>query len=184
MAEDSLVLTKLQEKFPEGIVSTHSYKGDDTALVVKESILDVLRFLKEEEELDFDVLMDLTAVDYLKYVDVSDWVNQVTMDRGIIKPEAEKTHRFEVVYHLYSISHNHRVRIKVPLEEDDTTVDSATGLWPIADWFEREVWDMFGITFQGHPNLKRLLMYEEFEGHPLKKDYPKNKRHPLVGPKN
>ena len=184
MAENSVVINKLKEKFSDRIVSTHSFRGDDTALVAKGAILDVLRFLKEEEDLIFEVLMDLSAVDYLKYVDVSDWVNQVTMDRGIISTETERAHRFEVVYHLYSISKNHRVRIKVAVEEDEATVPSATGLWPVADWLEREVWDMFGISFDGHPNLKRLLMYEGFEGHPLKKDYPKNKRQPLLGPKN
>ena len=91
--------------------------------------------------------------------------------------------RFEVVYHLYSVAHNHRVRVKVPVEQDDPVVPTATGLWPIANWLEREVWDMFGIRFEGHPDLRRLLMYEEFEGHPLRKDYPINRRQPLIGPK-
>ena len=92
--------------------------------------------------------------------------------------------RFEVVYHLYSLNQNHRVRIKVPLEEKKAEVASLTPLWPAADWYEREVWDMFGICFTGHPNLKRILMYEEFAGHPLRKDYPITKRQPLIGPKN
>ena len=182
MAGD-LVLTKLKEKFPDRMISTHSYHGDDTALVKKESILDVLRFLREDKEMSFEMLIDLTVVDYLKYVDVSDWVNRIAMEK-VGEPKAESRSRFEVVYHLYSVSHNSRVRIKAPVEEYDPTIDSAAALWPIADWLEREVWDMFGIVFKGHPNPKRLLMYEGFQGHPLRKDYPKDKRQPLIGPKN
>jgi NADH-quinone oxidoreductase subunit C len=109
--------------------------------------------------------MDLTAVDYQKY------------------PGREDGPRFEVVYHLYSIARNHRVRLKVRVDEDDAVVPTAVPLWPIANWFEREVWDMFGIRFAGHPDLRRLLLYEEFVGHPLRKDYPINRRQPLIGPR-
>ncbi|MBI3314632.1 MAG: NADH-quinone oxidoreductase subunit C, partial [Candidatus Omnitrophica bacterium] len=77
-----------------------------------------------------------------------------------------------------------RLRLKVPVDEKDPEVDTLTGLWPGADWYEREVWDMFGIQFKGHPNLKRILMYEEFQGHALRKDYPFNKRQPLIGPQS
>jgi NADH-quinone oxidoreductase subunit C len=110
------------------------------------------------------MLADLTAVDYLRY------------------PGREDGPRFEVVYHLYSLRHNHRLRVKVRLDEDDAVVPTATSLWPIANWLEREVWDMFGIRFDGHPDLRRLLMYEEFVGHPLRKDYPIDRRQPLIGP--
>ncbi len=92
--------------------------------------------------------------------------------------------RFVVVYHFYSTAHKHRLRLVVPVEEADPELDSVTSLWAGADWLEREVWDMFGIRFQGHPGLTRILMYEEFEGHPLRKDYPVNKRQPLIGPVN
>jgi NADH-quinone oxidoreductase subunit C len=112
------------------------------------------------------MLMDLTAVDYLKY------------------PGRDEGARFEVVYHLYSVPQNHRLRVRVPVEEDDPVAWSATPLWAIADWYEREVWDMFGIRFDGHPDLRRLLLYEEFVGHPLRKDYAINRRQPLIGPKN
>ena len=158
-----MVLDQLKSQFGDAVLEVHSLCGDDTALVKKEKILEIARFLKEEPELDFNILMDLTAVDYLLM---------------------EKPHRFEVVYHFYSLAKNHRVRIKVPLTEDNLELESLTPIWPIANWFEREVWDMFGIKFQGHPNLKRILMYKEFAGHPLRKDYPVNKRQPLVGPKN
>ena len=80
--------------------------------------------------------------------------------------------RFEVVYHLYSLKAGHRLRVKVPVPQEDPTVDSLVPLWKGANWLEREVWDMFGIRFHGHPDLRRVLLYEEFEGHPLRKDYP------------
>jgi len=157
------VLEILTKQFPEKIIETHAFRGDETAVIQKESLILIMKFLKADARLDFNVLMDLAAVDYL-------WLNQ--------KP------RFQVVYHLYSIIHKHRVRIKVGVEQNDLLVDSLTALWPAANWLEREVWDMFGIRFNGHPDLKRILMYEEFVGHPLRKDYPINKRQPLIGPKN
>jgi NADH-quinone oxidoreductase subunit C len=92
--------------------------------------------------------------------------------------------RFVVVYHFFSLPLRHRLRVEIPLPETDLEVDSLTPLWTAADWLEREVWDMFGIRFRGHPNLKRILMYEEFVGHPLRKDYPVRKRQPLIGPVN
>jgi NADH-quinone oxidoreductase subunit C len=96
----------------------------------------------------------------------------------------ERLPRFDVVYHFYSLEKNHRVRIKAGVDEREPEIDSISAIWPIADWFEREVWDMFGIKFKGHPNLKRILMYEEFQGHPLRKDYPVTKRQPLIGPRS
>jgi NADH-quinone oxidoreductase subunit C len=158
------ILTALQAGWSSAIVDTHEHRGDATAVVTRERLVDVLGACRDEAALGFDVLMDLTAVDYSKY------------------PGREDGPRFEVVYHLYSLAHNHRVRVKVRVEEDDPVVPTATGLWPIANWFEREVWDMFGVRFAGHPNLKRLLLYEEFVGHPLRKDYPINRRQPLIGP--
>ena len=89
-----------------------------------------------------------------------------------------------VVYPFYPAQRKQRSRLVVPVEEADAELDSLTSLWAGADWLEREVWDMFGIRFRGHPNLKRILMYEEFEGHPLRKDYPVNRRQPLIGPVN
>jgi NADH-quinone oxidoreductase subunit C len=107
-----------------------------------------------------DMLTDLTVVDYLG-----------------------QTPRFEVVYHLYSVTHRHRLRVKVPVAdatESECWVDSATGLWQSANWAEREAWDLYGVRFRGHPDLRRILMYDEFKGHPLRKDYPQNARQPLV----
>jgi NADH-quinone oxidoreductase subunit C len=159
------MLTDLRGRFAPAVVETHEHRGDATIVVTRERLLDVLGSCRDDAAFEFDVLMDLTAVDYSKY------------------PGREDGPRFEVVYHLYSIPRNHRLRVKVRVEEDDPIVPSAVGLWPIANWFEREVWDMFGIRFEGHPDLRRLLLYEEFVGHPLRKDYPINRRQPLIGPK-
>jgi NADH-quinone oxidoreductase subunit C len=158
------VLRRLRDRLGPAVADTHEHRGDTTAVIERSALLDALRFCRDEPGLAFDVLMDLTAADYLKY------------------PGREDGPRFEVVYHLYSLTHNHRVRLKVRVDEDDAVVPSAVPLWPIANWLEREVWDMFGVRFAGHPDLRRLLMYEEFVGHPLRKDYPINRRQPLIGP--
>jgi NADH-quinone oxidoreductase subunit C len=108
--------------------------------------------------LRFNFLSDVTAVDYWK----------------------QKEPRFEVVYHLYSLDRGHRLRLRVPVPENDPTVESLTPLWKGANFLEREVWDLFGIRFIGHPDLRRILLYDEFQGHPLRKDYPVNLWQPRV----
>lgn len=163
MADESLTLKKLKERFPAAVLEMSSIRGEDVAALDKGSIVEVARFLKEDAELQYNFLMDLTAVDYQ------------AMGR---EP------RFDVVYHFYSLKYNRRVRIKAPVGEPDPEIDSLTDLWRGANWFEREVWDMFGIKFRGHPNLQRILLYPEFQGHPLRKDYPIRKRQPLIGPQN
>jgi len=160
------ILARLTERFGAGVLGTHAEHGDHTLLVPREALFEVLRFCRDDAALRFDMLMDLTAVDYLTY------------------PGREDGPRFEVVYHLYSVPHNHRLRIKAGVDEDEAVVPTAVPLWPIANWFEREVWDMFGLRFADHPDLRRLLLYEQFEGHPLRKDYPVSKRQPLIGPRN
>ncbi len=161
-------LQKVQQQFSQEIIETHAFRGDETLTVRPGALRAVAKFLKETPELDFNFLMDLTAVDYLFFAG------------GRIQNEF----RFEVVYHFLSFKHNNRLRIKVPVDEKNPEVDTVTDLWASANWYEREVWDMFGIRFKGHPNLKRILMYEEFQGHALRKDYPFNKRQPLIGPQN
>lgn len=158
-----MILEKIKEKLANKVINTHSHVGDDTATIQKDSIVEAIQFLKEDADLDFNMLSDLSALDCLKLED--------------------KAHRFEVVYHFYSLKHKHRVRLKVTAEEGES-VPTVTGEYKNANWLEREVFDMFGITFQGHPDLRRILMYEEFEGHPLRKDYPVDKRQPLVRPTN
>ncbi|MBI1884472.1 MAG: NADH-quinone oxidoreductase subunit C [Chlamydiae bacterium] len=154
------ILNQLKSKFSEYVIETHSQCGDATLVIKKEGVIPLFSYLKTSPELDFNFLMDLTAVDYL----------------------GREGSRFEVVYHLYSLSKNHCLRVKVDVGEEDSSLDSVSSLWPAANWYEREVWDMFGIKFKGHPDLKRILMYEEFQGHPLRKDYPVNRRQPLVKP--
>jgi NADH-quinone oxidoreductase subunit C len=162
--EGAAILERLRARFGAGVVDTHAHRGDHTALLDRSVLLEVLRYCRDDAALGFDVLVDLTAVDYLAY------------------PGREDGPRFDVVYHLYSLAHNHRLRVKVRLDEDDAVVPTAVRLWPIANWLEREVWDMFGVRFGGHPDPRRLLLYEEFVGHPLRKDYPVNRRQPLIGP--
>jgi NADH-quinone oxidoreductase subunit C len=154
-------LQLLKENFPEAVLDTLLPQGDATAVIRLESLTKVIDFLKNDPRLRFDVLIDITAIDY-----------------------QERKPRFDVVYHLLSLPFNRRLRLKVAVEEGESKLESLTPYWGSADWLEREVWDMFGISFAGHPNLKRILMYEEFQGHPLRKDYPIRKRQPLIGPKN
>jgi NADH-quinone oxidoreductase subunit C len=159
------ILARLSQRLGAGVVETHAFRGDHTAVLTREVLLDALTFCRDDADLGFDMLIDVTAVDGMKF------------------PGREDGPRFEVLYHLYSVAHNHRVRLKTRVEEDDAWVPTASGIWPIANWLEREVWDMFGVRFEGHPDLRRLLLYEEFVGHPLRKDYPINRRQPLIGPR-
>ena len=156
-----LSLQLLKENYPDAILDTLLPQGDATAIIRPEFLAKIMDFLKKDSRLLFDVLVDITAIDY-----------------------AERKPRFDVVYHLLSLPFNRRLRIKVPVEESKPTVDSLTPLWGSADWLEREVWDMFGIVFEGHPDLRRILLYPEFQGHPLRKDYPIRRRQPLIGPEN
>jgi len=158
-ADKSLEL--LRAACPDGVLETSFPQGDALAVVRPEYLRKVMAFLKDDPRLQFSMLVDITAVDHLGR-----------------KP------RFDVVYHLLSIPLKRRLRIKVRVEDGEPTVDSLTPLWGDANWLEREVWDMFGIRFAEHPDLRRILLYEEFQGHPLRKDYPIRKRQPLIGPKN
>jgi NADH-quinone oxidoreductase subunit C len=154
-------LRLLKEEYRDAVLDTLLPQGDATAVIRPEFLTKVMEFLKNDPRLLFDILVDITAVDY-----------------------AGKRPRFSVVYHLLSLSFKRRIRLKVSVDEGGPVLASLTPLWGAANWLEREVWDMFGIRFAGHPDLKRILMYEGFEGHPLRKDYPIRKRQPLIGPKN
>lgn len=159
-----LALDRLKEKFGEAVLETHSHRGDDTALVRPEQILAICRFLKDDPEMDFKLLESVTAVDRM------------------LLPETSP--RFEIIYHLFSVTHNKRVRLKARVDEaapgKNPEIETVVTVWRTADWWERLVWDMYGVKFRGHPNLKRLYLYEEFKGHPLRKDYPLKGRQPLV----
>ena len=151
----------LREKFAGSVLETGCPQGDATAVVRAEDIPQIMEFLRDDPRLQFDVLADLTAVDF---------------------PSRET--RFEVVYHLLSVSNGVRLRIKLRVGGTAPALGTVSHIWPIANWLEREVWDMFGIRFEGHPDLRRILLYEEFKGHPLRKDYPIRKRQPRIGPMN
>lgn len=152
------VVHALKARFPEAIVSDHAWRGDDTVVVRPDDLVAICRFLKDDPEMAFNLPVDVCGVDYLGW----------------------KEPRYEVVYHLYSISKRHRIRLKIELPAGDPVVPSVISVWRGVDWFEREAWDMVGIRFEGHPDLRRILMYEEFEGHPLRKDYPQRGYQPLM----
>jgi NADH-quinone oxidoreductase subunit C len=157
-----LVLDKLRERFGTAILETHSDFGDDTAVVDPGAWKAVCTFLREDAALDFDLPVDLCGVDY---------------------PNRGAMGRTEVVMHLYSIGKKHRIRLKARVGDEDmegAELDSVTSIWPGMNWLEREVWDMSGVRFRGHPDLRRILMYPEFEGHPLQKTYPADRTQPLV----
>ena len=200
------LIQAVKDRVTEAVTASHAYRGDPTVLLRRESLLDVARTLKEDPAFEMNVLMDLTAVDFSTFgkkpspaffassgiavrpsPDIPDqdpWPGPPGSHPSAGAALGTPGPRFVVVYHLFSLSRKHRLRLEVPLEEADAEVDSVTSLWAGANWLEREVWDMFGIRFRGHPNLKRILMYDDFVGHPLRKDYPVNKRQPLIGPVN
>lgn len=154
--EKKKIVEELKQKFPEKIKETSSDFGDDTVIIDRDFLGDLVRFLKQEPY-EYTLLLDITCVDYLG-----------------------REPRFEMVYHLLSLAEKHRLRIKVPLSEENLSVESLASIWKNANWLEREVYDMFGIRFYGHPDLRRLFMYDGFEGYPLRKDYPLRKRQPRI----
>jgi len=143
----SPLLDELQKLFPSAISDALIFRNQPSVIVTKESLLQVCEFLKSDEGGEYTLLTDHTAVDY---------------------PKREK--RFELVYHLYSFKHNDRFRVKVMAGEGEK-IPSVVGLWPTANWMEREVYDMFGALYEGHPDLKRILLPDGWTGHPLRKDY-------------
>jgi NADH-quinone oxidoreductase subunit C len=145
--EDDALLNRLKEKFSEGIVSGQSFLNQPTYTVSVDCLYDVMIELKDSPDGDFDYLVDLTALDYL---------------------EDEK--RFCMVYHLYSYKHGKLIRVKARIAEEEV-VPSVTSIWKTAGWMEREVYDLFGIEFSGHDHLKRILLPDDWHGHPLRKDY-------------
>jgi len=145
-----IAVTRLQQNFPDKIISASSDHGDETVLVRKDDLVAILCFLKNESDLDFNLLADLCGVDYL----------------------GRKEDRFEVVYNLYSLTKKHRLRLRVPVNENDCVVPSVQHMYRSANWAEREAYDLFGIRFEGHPDLRRILTHNDFVGHALRKDYP------------
>lgn len=144
------IADKLKERFPEEVLDVREFRGQVSVTVRKGRILEICRFLHDDPEISLDYLRDLCGVDYL----------------------GKKENRFEVVYQLYSVHHRHALRLKAEVPERDARIDSVMPIWVGVNWHERECYDMFGITFSGHPDLRRVLLPEDWEGYPLRKDYP------------
>jgi len=152
------VLDRLKAQFTGGeILETGSQHGDEWARVRRDAWVAVATFLRDDPATKMEMFIDLTVV-----------------DRFSSEP------RFDVVLHLYSVSLKSRVRLYAGTPEEDPSLDSLVSVWAGANWFEREAYDLYGVRFKGHPDLRRILMYPEFVGHPLRKDYPKEKRQPLI----
>lgn len=147
MADNNRAVVKLKEKFPAAIMDVKEFRGEVTVTVVKDQIVEICRFMKDS--LGFNLLTDLTCVDYLG-----------------------SDPRFMVVYQLYSVANKDRIRLKAGVGEADTSIGTVTSVWSGANWLEREAFDMFGVVFNGHPDLRRILMTDDWEGYPLRKDYP------------
>jgi NADH-quinone oxidoreductase subunit C len=156
MSDSSSRLANIQEILGGKILQSMQAQGDDVVVLDRAGLRQSFRALKER--LNYDFLSDITAVDYWQ----------------------KKTLRFEVVYQLVALAEQRRLRVRVAVPEIDPTVDSLTPLWLGANFLEREVWDLYGIRFTDHPDLRRILLYDEFQGHPLRKDYPVNLCQPRV----
>jgi len=149
-ALDPVAATK--EALPDSILDTHVFRDETTLIVKPEDIVKVARYLRDSKGLIYNYLSDISAVDYY--------------------PSYDRPGRFAVCYHLYAMLYNRRLRLKVYLPEDDPSVPTVTNVWPAANWLEREAFDMMGINFTGHPDLRRVLLPEDWEGHPQRRDYP------------
>jgi NADH-quinone oxidoreductase subunit C len=160
---------KLKRQFPDETFEVVTFRDETTIFVSRDKVVEICRFLRDDADLKFNFLSDLTAVDLL--------------NRHRVEPDLPLDHpRFEVVYHLYSLEHYTFLRLKVRVSEDDAHVPTVTGVWSTANWHEREVFDMMGISFDGHPDPRRIItaeqVYDEVEerwkpmdGHPLRKDF-------------
>lgn len=144
------IAEKLKERYPTEVKEITECLGQVSVVVKRDRIKEMMRHLHDAPELSFDHLADLCGVDYL----------------------GKKEPRFQVVYHLLSLRHRHLIRIKAEVPEEDCALDSVVAVWAGANWHERECYDLFGVVFKGHPDLRRILLPEDWEGYPLRKDYP------------
>ncbi len=151
------LIQKVKERFGDAVLGHGEFRGQHVLSIAAASNVAILTFLRDDPAARFEMLTDLTCVDSLRLTD------------DMLKDYPE---RFAVVYQLTSLTHGARLRVKAFVSEDDCEIDSVTGLWKAANWAEREAFDMYGVVFKGHPDLKRILMPDNYEGHPLRKDYP------------
>lgn len=147
--ENHPVVRRLREWNPAAVAEAVDFRGELTVVLPREHLRGAAEFLRSDAETQFDFLSDVTGV-----------------DRYPVEP------RFELNYHLVSLGRRERLRLKVRVATSDPVAESVTSVWPTANWHEREVFDLFGVRFEGHPDLRRLLMPLDWEGHPLRKDYP------------
>lgn len=180
MADLQTLSTSIQEKYSAWLESNVIALNELTVEVKPQHLLDLCKALRDEAEFAFDFLSDVCGVDYLNY-GIDDWQTESSTETGfsrgvtrdLIQEDPPRPYRFAVVYHLLSIKNNHRLRIRVNIpSEKELMVDSVMSLWSSADWFEREAFDLFGILFKGHPDLRRILTDYGFIGHPFRKDFP------------
>ena len=148
--ENAKILERLRGKFPEAVIADQESRDDLLVTVSIDALIEVMQFLHDDEQLSFDLLIDVLSID---------------------NSERRRTPRFEVVYVLVSTASYDRLLLKV-LVDDGEEVPTVTGIWKSADWAEREVYDLMGIRFSGHPDLRRILTWDGFEGHPLRKEFP------------
>ena len=171
--------TSLSQRFGDALTDAHVACGQAVIELKPNQLLAVCQSLKDEETYSFEQLIDLCGVDYSTY-GKADWETQSTSDTGfsrgvsedIFDDEAEARPRFAVVYHLLSIKHNHRLRVRCMIDETPAKIESVVNIWASANWYEREAFDLFGILFEGHPDLRRILTDYGFIGHPFRKDFP------------
>ena len=164
---------QLKNNFPDEYLGFSGYRGDASVLLRKEKILEILIFLRDTEGLEFNLLRDLFGVDNLKTPSRVEEFSKLGFKGNA---------RFEVIYSLYSLRYRQSVRLRVGITEKDCKIASSHKVFKCSNWHERETWDMYGIHFEGHPNQTRILNHANFEGHPLRKDYPINRRHNIRKP--
>jgi NADH-quinone oxidoreductase subunit C len=177
--KNKALLAILANIFDERLVSASEALHEITIEILSEDLLSVMRLLKEAEDLQFHQLIDLSAVDYLEY-GKADWQTQSASSEGFsrgvgsagVSGGIEDSRRFCVVYHLLSVEYNFRLRVKCYLSAESPRLHSVADIWSVADWYEREAFDLFGILFDNHPDLRRILTDYGFIGHPFRKDFP------------
>jgi len=169
----------LSEHFGDALTGAHVAYGQAVIELKPNHLLTVCQSLKDEEAYSFEQMIDLCGVDYSTY-GMADWETNSSSNTGfsrgvskdIFDDEAETRPRFAVVYHLLSIRHNHRLRVRCMIDETPAKIESVVNVWASANWYEREAFDLFGILFEGHPDLRRILTDYGFVGHPFRKDFP------------
>lgn len=184
MTDITLLSAQMKERFSAGIDQIHLKYDELTVTIKPPYIREMAMALRDEPDFDFKLLVDVCGIDYLHY-GLDDWETQSSTETGFGRGvtsltcrdpgphDLPESSRFAVVYHLLSLTKNRRIRLRAPLPNDrELMIDSVIDVWQAADWFEREVFDLFGILFRGHPDLRRILTDYGFVGHPFRKDFP------------